>query len=95
MAALRRFPLLLAPVAVAAAVLRLPPEIVFALAFVALIPLANLMSHATEALATHFGPKTGGLLNATLGTLTELIILFALLRSGQIELLKPPSSARS
>ncbi len=36
----------------------------------------------------HFGPKIGGLLNATLGTLTELIIMFALLRSGQTELLK-------
>jgi Ca2+:H+ antiporter len=88
MTVLRRLPLLLTPVAVLAAVLHFPPEIVFALAFAALIPLANMMSHATEALATHFGPKTGGLLNATLGTLTELIIMFALLRSGQIELLK-------
>ncbi len=85
---LRRLPLLLAPAVVVASVLRLPPEFVFALAFVALIPLANMMSHATEALALHFGPKIGGLLNATLGTLTELIIMFALLRSGQIELLK-------
>ncbi len=84
----RRLPLLLAPAVVAAVVLRLPPPLVFALAFVALIPLANVMSHATEALAMHFGPKTGGLLNATLGTLTEFIIMFALLRSGQIDLLK-------
>jgi Ca2+:H+ antiporter len=80
--------LLLAPLVVLAWVLRLPPELVFALAFAALIPLANMMSHATEALATHYGPKTGGLLNATLGTLTELIIMFALLRSGQTALLK-------
>lgn len=87
-AVFRRLPLLLAPATVAAAALRLPPEIVFALAFAALIPLANMMSHATEALAAHYGPKTGGLLNATLGTLTELIIMFALLRSGQIALLK-------
>jgi len=88
MTALRRLPLLLTPAAVAAAMLRFPPEIVFVLAFAALIPLANMMSHATEALAAHYGPKTGGLLNATLGTLTELIIMFALLRSGQIALLK-------
>ncbi|MGH8046263.1 MAG: calcium/proton exchanger [Chthoniobacterales bacterium] len=88
MTLLRRLPLLLAPAVVVAAVLKFPPEIVFALAFVALIPLANMMSHATEALAAHYGPKTGGLLNATLGTLTELIIMFALLRSGQTELLK-------
>lgn len=88
MTLLRRLPLLLTPVAVAAAVLRLSPEIVFALSFAALVPLANMMSHATEALAAHYGPKTGGLLNATLGTLTELIIMFALLRSGQIAILK-------
>ena len=85
---LRRLPLLLTPAVVAAAIWRVPPEIVFAMAFLALIPLANMMSHATEALAMHFGPKTGGLINATLGTLTELIIMFALLRSGQTELLK-------
>ena len=88
MKVLRRLPLLLVPVAVMAAFLRLPPVVVFTLAFVALLPLAKIMSHATEALATHFGPKVGGLLNATLGTLTELIIMFALLRSGQTELLK-------
>jgi Ca2+:H+ antiporter len=85
---LRRLPLLLTPAVVVAVILRLPPEIIFALAFAALIPLANMMSHATEALAEHYGPKIGGLLNATLGTLTELIIMFALLRSGQTALLK-------
>jgi Ca2+:H+ antiporter len=85
---LRRLPLLLTPAVVVAAVLHVPPEIVFALSFAALIPLANMMSHATEALALHYGPKAGGLLNATLGTLTELIIMFALLRSGQTDLLK-------
>jgi len=88
MRVVRRLPLLLAPVVVAGEVLRWPAEVVFALAFVALIPLANVMSNATEALALHYGPKIGGLLNATLGTLTELIIMFALLRSGQVALLK-------
>lgn len=87
-AVMRRLPLLLTPVVVVAAVLGVAPEVVFVLAFAALIPLANVMSHATEALALHYGPKAGGLLNATLGTLTELIIMFALLRSGQTELLK-------
>lgn len=85
---LRRLPLLLTPAVPVAAALHLPPVAVFALSFAALIPLANVMSHATEALALHYGPKIGGLLNATLGTLTELIIMFALLRSGQTELLK-------
>lgn len=88
MVVLRRLPLLLTPAVIVAAVLHCPPEILFALAFVALIPLAKVMSHATEALSAHFGPKIGGLLNATLGTLTEFLIMFALLRSGQTELLK-------
>ena len=84
----RRILLLLAPVAILASALRLSPTIVFVAAFLSLIPLASLLGEATEELALRTGPKIGGLLNATLGTMTELIIMFALLRSGQIQLLK-------
>ena len=34
------------------------------------------------------GPRIGGLLNATFGTLTEFIVMFALLRAGHTDLLK-------
>lgn len=85
---LRRGLLLLVPLAIVAAALQLSPKIVFVVAFLALIPTASLLGEATEALAIHTGPRIGGLLNATLGTFTELIIMFALLRSGQIALLK-------
>jgi Ca2+:H+ antiporter len=68
--------------------LRLGPEAQFMTAFLALVPLAGLLGETTEELAIHTGPRIGGLLNATLGTVTELIIMFALLRSGQIVLLK-------
>jgi Ca2+:H+ antiporter len=84
----RRILLLLVPLAILASALRLSPQIVFVAAFLSLVPLANLLSEATEELALHTGPRIGGLLNATLGTMTELIIMFALLRSGQIQLLK-------
>ncbi len=74
--------------AILASALRFSPTIVFVAAFLSLIPLASLLGEATEELALRTGPKIGGLLNATLGTMTELIIMFALLRSGQIQLLK-------
>ena len=84
----RRILLLLVPLAILAYLLRLGPQTEFITAFLALVPLAGLLGEATEELAIHMGPRLGGLLNATLGTMTELIIMFALLRSGQIVLLK-------
>ena len=84
----RRILLLLVPLAILASALRLSPQIVFVAAFLSIIPLASLLGEATEELALRMGPRIGGLLNATLGTMTELIIMFALLRSGQIQLLK-------
>lgn len=83
-----RLLLVLVPVSIGARLLGLPPPLVFVLAFLALIPLAELLGQATEELAEYTGPKVGGLLNATLGTLTEFIIMLALLRSGQIDILK-------
>jgi Ca2+:H+ antiporter len=85
---LARSLLLLVPAAFLAAVFQLSPPVVFAIAFLALIPLANLVSETTEILAARIGPRIGGLLNATFGTLTELIVMSALLRAGQTELLK-------
>jgi Ca2+:H+ antiporter len=85
---LARSLLLLAPVAILAAALQLNPTLVFVIAFVALVPLAHLVAESTEILAARTGPKIGGLLNATFGTLTEFIVMFALLRAGHTDLLK-------
>jgi Ca2+:H+ antiporter len=52
------------------------------------VPLAALLSHATEAVAAKTGDAVGGLLNATLGNLTELIIAITALRAGQYMLVK-------
>ena len=85
---LARSLLVLAPIAMLAATLQVNPIFVFVVAFVALIPLAHLLAESTEILASHTGPRIGGLLNATFGTLTEFIVMFALLRAGHTDLLK-------
>ena len=52
------------------------------------MPLAALLSHATESVAAKTGDAVGGLLNATLGNLTELVIALTALRAGQYLLVK-------
>ncbi len=69
------------PAALIAWVAEAPALVQFALASLAIIPLAGLIGEATEALAFHLGPGMGGLLNATFGNAAELIIaLFALFK---------------
>jgi len=60
----------------------------FVLSVMAIVPLAALLSHATESVASKTGDTVGGLLNATLGNLTELVIALAALRAGQYLLVK-------
>ncbi len=90
---IRNTPLLwllaLVPVVLVAEALR--PEahtLLFILSVVAIVPLAALLSRATEAVASRTGDMVGGLLNATLGNLTELLIALAALRAGQYVLVK-------
>jgi Ca2+:H+ antiporter len=69
----------------------LAPEahtLLFVLSVAAIVPLAALLSRATESVAAKTGDMIGGLLNATLGNLTELIIALAALRAGQYVLVK-------
>jgi Ca2+:H+ antiporter len=70
--------LVLAPVTFVADLLHAGDVALFALAAVALIPLAWLIGEATEHAAEHTGPGIGGFLNASFGNAPELIIaLFA------------------
>jgi Ca2+:H+ antiporter len=62
--------------------------LLFLLSVLAIVPLAALLSHATESVAAKTGDAVGGLLNATLGNLTELIIALAALRAGEYALVK-------
>lgn len=82
---------LLAFVPVVFVVEHLKPEagtLLFILSILAIVPLAALLSHATESVAAKTGDTVGGLLNATLGNLTELVIALAALRTGQYMLVK-------
>jgi len=90
---IRRNPLLwlLAFVPVVLAAAKLKPEahaLLFVLSVLAIVPLAALLSHATESVAAKTGDAAGGLLNATLGNLTELVIALAALRAGEYMLVK-------
>jgi Ca2+:H+ antiporter len=62
--------------------------LLFVLSVLAIVPLAAMLSHATESVAAKTGDAVGGLLNATLGNLTELIIAVTALAAGQYMLVK-------
>src|SRR5256714_10635008 len=64
------------------------PLLVFVTSGVAIIPLAGLIGRATDQLAMHVGPRLGGLLNATFGNLTELIVAVLLIGAGDFEIVK-------
>src|SRR6266699_355083 len=51
-----------------------PGVVVFVVTGIAIVPLAWFLGLGTEELGKHAGPGIGGLLNATFGTATELII---------------------
>lgn len=60
----------------------------FAAACLAIVPLAALIANATEQIASRTGPMAGGLLNATFGNATEVIVAIAALQAGYVELVK-------
>jgi Ca2+:H+ antiporter len=93
LAAIRRSPLLwllvFVPIVLASEHFR--PEAhtaLFLLSILAIVPLAALLSMATESVAAKTGDTIGGLLNATLGNLTELVIALAALGAGEYTLVK-------
>ena len=48
----------------------------------------GLIGRSTEQLALHTGPRVGGLINATFGNVTELIIAIFLILDDKIEIVK-------
>ncbi|KAK3316130.1 Sodium/calcium exchanger protein-domain-containing protein [Apodospora peruviana] len=61
---------------------------VFTLNFFAIIPLAAVLSFATEQIAERLGETLGGLVNATFGNAVELIVSIVALRAGEIEVVQ-------
>ncbi len=80
--------LLLVPVAIVARALSFPDVAIFAVSAVSIIPAAGLIGQSTEQLAHRFGPRLGGLLNATFGNIVELLITMFALHDGLITLVK-------
>lgn len=62
------------PLGIIAGAMGWSPTAVFILNFLAIIPLAALLSFATEELSVKLGQTLGGLLNATFGNAVELIV---------------------
>ncbi len=80
--------LLAAPLALFLDVFHAPALLVFVVTALAIVPFASVLGEATGTLAAYSGPAVGGLLNATLGNLTELIIAIFALSAGHIEVVK-------
>lgn len=68
--------LVFVPLGIIAGALKWDASAVFPLNFLAIVPLASLLSFVTEELAATMGQALGGLLNATFGNAVELIVCF-------------------
>lgn len=66
--------LVFVPIGIIAGALHWNPTAVFILNFIAIIPLASLLSFATEEISAKLGQTLGGLMNATFGNAVELIV---------------------
>ncbi|KAI9875073.1 MAG: hypothetical protein M1830_008965, partial [Pleopsidium flavum] len=73
--------LVFVPVGIAVQVAGVNPTVVFAMNAIAIIPLAGLLSHATESVASRMGDTVGALMNVTFGNAVELIIFIALVKN--------------
>src|SRR5271169_449176 len=62
--------------------------VTFVLNFLAIMALASVLSFATEEFSKTVGQTIGGLLNASFGNATELIISIVALKQGQIKLVQ-------
>lgn len=76
------------PISIVAHFLEWNSSFIFITAGLAVLPLAGWLSTATEEVAVVLGPSLGGLLNATFGNMTELIIAIAALRGGFVQVVK-------
>lgn len=80
--------LLFIPISIAGHFLHWSDPVVFITSALAIVPLAAWMGTATEEIAVVMGPSLGGLLNATFGNATELIIALVALNAGLVDVVK-------
>lgn len=80
--------LVFVPITILAELGHVSPMLVFFLSALAIIPLAKYIGEATEELSVYTGPALGGLLNATFGNVTELLIGIFAISQGLVEVVK-------
>jgi Ca2+:H+ antiporter len=64
------------------------PTLTFAVSGIAIGGLAYILGRATEQLGAALGPRIGGILNATVGNIGEIIIAGFLIAHGELEVVK-------
>jgi len=80
--------LIFVPISIVADLFVHQPVLIFWTTALAIAPLAGLIGESTEQLAIRLGPGAGGLLNASLGNLTELIVAVLLVQAGEFAVVK-------
>lgn len=68
--------------------LHAPPTVIFFTSILGILSLVTAIGRATEEVALYTNPTVGGLINATFGNVTELIISISALRQGLHEIVK-------
>ena len=80
--------LIFMPIGIVSGALGWSAPLTFVFNFLAIMALASLLSFATEELSKKVGQTLGGLLNASFGNATELIVSIVALLQGQIKLVQ-------
>ncbi|KAK0850952.1 Vacuolar calcium ion transporter [Friedmanniomyces endolithicus] len=80
--------LVFVPAGIILGALGMNPTAVFVVNFLAIVPLAALLSFATEELSVKLGETIGGLMNATFGNAVELIVSIVALTKGEIRIVQ-------
>ncbi len=80
--------LIFLPVTIIGDLMDLSDPLLFVCSSLAIIPLAGIMGKSTDVIACFCGQKIGGLLNATFGNATELIIAFVAMKAGMFDVVK-------
>ncbi|CAK3921526.1 Vacuolar calcium ion transporter [Lecanosticta acicola] len=80
--------LIAVPAGIAAGAAKITPGAIFGINAVAIIPLAGLLAHATEAVASRLGDTWGALLNVSFGNAVELIIFIIALAKDEINIVQ-------
>jgi Ca2+:H+ antiporter len=80
--------LVFVPIGIIVEAIGLDPGIIFGMNAIAIIPLAGLLSFATESVAARLGDTLGALLNVSFGNAVELIIFIIALVKNEIAIVQ-------